>query len=182
MNTTIRLQRFAQEGNAPQEPSQEGGKLSFDDLLKSDPQYKAAYDAKVRKAVESRFRQNKSQKESGDRAVYDRAMAQAKALGISLAREMRNPTFGKLVAQGTPVAAAYELAHRRELLLGAMGYAIRRTGQGLSDALRSGSLRPRENAMSPNQSPTPAPDPRSLTPAQRQEMRQRVARGEKVYW
>ena len=32
-------------------------RLSFEDLLKSDPQYKADYDAKVRKAIDGRFRQ-----------------------------------------------------------------------------------------------------------------------------
>ncbi len=35
------------------------GKMSFDDLLKSDPDYKAAYDERVKTAINGRFRQAK---------------------------------------------------------------------------------------------------------------------------
>ncbi len=57
---------------------------------------------------------------------------QARYPGFQLAKELGNPAFGSLLAAGAPVRAAYELAHRRELILAAMGYAVRpaRPGQG----------------------------------------------------
>lgn len=48
-------------GNAQAEPQAQGQqKMSFDDLLKNDPDYKAAYDERVQKAISGRFKQAKA--------------------------------------------------------------------------------------------------------------------------
>ncbi len=231
-NNGLDLQRFSPESeggttgeNTPSDAGTEmSGDLSFEALLKEKPEYKAAYDARVKRAIEGRFRQMRQLEESHAKAApVLRALAQRYGLSwqegedtqplldalsappqpsreerksklrdqvtamrgrypsFRLEQEMRNPIFGRLLAQGTPVEAAYRLAHQPDALAQAMGYAISRTRQALADQMRSGS-RPPENAMTPRLSPQTAPDPRSLTPLERKNLRSRVAKGEKVYW
>lgn len=224
----LSLQRFSGEGEEtgdttqPDAGAETGGDLSFEALLKEKPAYKAAYDARVKRAIAGRFRQMKELEAHRDRtdpvlkAVAKRygltweaggdtepllkaleaphngpdreqlrsqvAAMRGRFPGFHLGRELENPAFARLVAAGTPLEAAYRLTHERELLERAMGYAIGRTRQSLSDRLRAGQNRPGENGMKPRQSPQAAPDPKSLTAQERKSLRSRVARGEKVYW
>ena len=123
----------------------------------------------------------------GKPPAFAQVLAQAKATqarypGFQLAKELGNPAFGSLLAAGAPVRAAYELAHRRELILAAMGYAVRRARQSMAQEMAQGRRRPAENAMVGHAAPLQAPDPRQLTGDQRRDLRRRVAQGEKVYW
>lgn len=123
----------------------------------------------------------------GKLPAFGQVVAQARETqkrypGFQLAKELGNPAFGSLLAVGAPVRAAYELAHRRELILAAMGYAVRRARQSMAQELAQGRRRPAENAMVGHAAPLQAPDPRQLTGDQRRDLRRRVAQGEKVYW
>lgn len=44
-------------------------KVSFEDLLKSDPEYKAAYDARIKKAIEGRFSKQDEQRKKLDQIL-----------------------------------------------------------------------------------------------------------------
>lgn len=187
------LQRFAEaegEEAAGREEAPDAGvqeeSPSFDELLKRNPQYKAAYDAKVRKAVEGRFR-GMQKREAGDRERLEAILRDAKDLearepGFRLRQELRNPGFSRLLAGGTPVEAAFLLAHQDELLLRAMAFAIHHTRSRTVDGIRSGSLRPREGAAGSHTSAPVTPDPRAMNPRERRALRDAVARGQKVYW
>lgn len=227
----LNLQRFsAEEADTtgvevqPDAGAEKNGESSFELLLKENPQYKAAYDARVRRAVEGRFRQMRQMEERSTRAdsvlsalaekyglawksgedttplldaladetktqreqavgrLRDQVIAmRSRNPSFRMEQEMRNPAFGRLLAHGVPVEAAYELAHRPETIAQAMHYAITRTRQAMADQLRSGS-RPQENGLTPRLSPQTATDPKSLTRQERKNLRDRVARGEKVYW
>lgn len=227
------LQRFSKNAGSEvtgeketSEPDAEASQeeLSFEALLKSHPAYKAAYDAKVKKAIEGRFRQMKElearqeqlapvlealakrygqqwtpetspeeillalQQDTPDRErELEKLQDQVTAIqsiypDFRLDEEMRNPAFGMLAAEGVPLPYAYELAHRQDAIASAMGYAISRTRQALTDQMLSGHLRPQENGLDPRISGAEAPDPRNMTAGERKALRAKVARGEKVYW
>lgn len=235
-NTLPDLQRFAQDAGAalsgesdgaqPDAGAADSGSSSFEELLKSKPEYKNAYDARVKRAIEGRFRQMKqledrqkqaapllkavaqryglnwedgsdiqplmdalqadtapAGRESAKKALMDQVAAiRRQHPGFRLEREMQRPAFGRLVAQGVPLAAAYSLSHQPEAIAEAMGYAIARTRQAMADQLRTGRQRPPENGLHAHLSAPAAPDPKAMSPQQRKNLRDRVARGEKVYW
>ncbi len=230
-NKGFNLQRFAAEEESttgaeiqPDAGAEKTEESSFELLLKENPQYKAAYDARVRRAVEGRFRQMRQLEERSTKAdsvlsalakkyglawkagedtaplldaltdesqnhrqqavgrLRDQVIAmRSRNPTFSMEQEMKNPAFGRLLAHGVPVEAAYELTHRSEAIARAMHYAITRTKSAMADQLRSGS-RPQENGLNPRLSPQATPDPKSMTRQERKNLRDRVAKGEKVYW
>lgn len=74
--------------------------------------------------------------------------------------------------------SAYEAAHHDEMLRAAMGYGVRRAAEKLS---RARMERPAENGAEAQSAAVERPDPRSLSAAERADIRRRVLeRGEKV--
>jgi len=115
---------------------------------------------------------------------YARLVRQAEELkaqypGFDLASEMRNPVFARLTAPGVDIdpGTAYEIVHRHSIR-----EADRFAGlQRAAEAVRSGSLRPAESALSGVHAPAPVrTDPRNLSPDDRRDIRRRVERGERV--
>jgi hypothetical protein len=100
--------------------------------------------------------------------------------GADLEQELDNPAFAQLIANGVDARAAFEVAHLDEIQRGAMAYAVQTSAAKLSASVQANRRRPAENAAG-RQAPASAPfDPRNLTPAQREDIRRRVARGEKI--
>ena len=118
------------------------------------------------------------------RAHYERLSRQAGELkarypGFDLAAEMRDPVFVRLTAPGVDIdpGTAYEIVHRHSLR-----EAQRRADlQRAAEAVRSGSLRPDESALSGVHAAQPVrTDPRNLSADDRRDIRRRVERGERV--
>lgn len=99
--------------------------------------------------------------------------------GIDLQKELENPVFKRLTGPGNnvPVEQAYFVIHKDEILqANAQAQAER-----MSKAIQANGARPTENGLKGNQgAATVKTDPRTLTPADRAEIRRRAARGEKV--
>ena len=99
--------------------------------------------------------------------------------GFDLMAEMKNPVFARLTAPGVGIdpKTAYEIVHKDEILqANAQAQAER-----MSKAIQANGARPTENGLKGNQgAATVKTDPRTLTPADRAEIRRRAARGEKV--
>lgn len=93
-------------------------------------------------------------------------------------REMRDPTFGRLIAAGIDGRTAYAAIHSRELMEQAMRYGARRAGEALSRTVASGGRRIAENGG--GSSAVTRTDPKSLTAEELSEIRKRVQRGEKI--
>lgn len=98
---------------------------------------------------------------------------------FDLSREMANPLFARLTAPEVAIdpATAYEIIHRQSL-----EKARQETRQRqLSQIALSSALRPRENALTGVHAAAPMKtDPRHLSESDRQAIRQRVARGERI--
>lgn len=110
---------------------------------------------------------------------------QAKQLypGLDLRTEMQNPTFARLTSPGVDVdvRTAYEVVHREEMRGAEMQYAAQKSAERMANAIRSGSMRPVENGLQGQQSSGAVKtDPKSLTKADREEIKRRVRLGEKI--
>lgn len=114
--------------------------------------------------------------------------AQAKALGeripnFDLEKELENPAFVRLTAPGVGVSLedAYYTVHRRELEDTALAEKTRQ----ISNAIRSGSLRPEENGTLSHTPSVTTFDYRSASRDQREALKKQIrmaaARGEKLY-
>lgn len=105
---------------------------------------------------------------------------------FDLDQAMADPVFAHLVAPGgVGVEAAWFALHQQELTTLAMEAAVQVTTRKLTDAFRSGSLRPRETGADGPAAPVAPTDYRTATKEQREALKKRIreaaARGEKLY-
>lgn len=201
MKFTWNLQLFASEdAEHPAMPEDTGETAldageqeSFESLIRG--QYKAEFDARVQKILDGRLRglrqeneqlrrektaRKESARQAFSRLSEEEAAVQAVYPTFQWRKEIQNPTFGRLVASGIDARTAYEVVHREEILGGAMAYAVRETTRKLSGAVMSGSARPQESGMGGPGAALHRLDPRSLSQRERQALRDRVMRGERV--
>lgn len=106
---------------------------------------------------------------------------------FDLDTEMGDAQFGHMVAtlqsSGFPNALqiAYEAVHRDEIMSGAMGYAVKRTQQKMSNAIQSGMKRPAENGAGGQQAgAATGVDPSKLTLKQIEDIKMRAQSGERI--
>lgn len=99
---------------------------------------------------------------------------------FNLEGEMEREDFKSLFRAGVPLKTAYEVVHKDELLGGAMARAANATLIKAANAVKTGTLRPAENGNTPTGAPDFSFNPRKLTPEEREDIRKRVARGEKI--
>lgn len=139
-------------------------------------------------------RRNAEQQEAQMRREFASLQQQAVAMqavnpDFDLEREMDNPAFMRLVRSGTPVETAYFATHHREIMenqrrqqLQQTHAAVQQARQMTASAIASGSGRPVENGSVSTAPATHITDPTKLTREQRQEIRKRVSRGERIVW
>ena len=148
------------------------------------------------KAVKQMERENEQLKQREQQSIADQRMRQhfdtlarqadeAKRIypGLDLMTEMNNPTFARLTAPGVgvDVRTAYEVVHRDEMRGTEMQFAAQKSAERVANAVRANSMRPAENGMHSSQTTSAIKtDPRTLTKADREEIKRRVARGEKI--
>ena len=168
-----------------------GEQESFESLIHG--QYKAEFDARVQKILDGRLRslrqeneklrrektlRQESAKEAFMRLGEEEAALRAVYPEFEWRKEIRNPTFGRLVAAGIDPRTAYEVVHREEVLKNAMSYAAKRAKEQTSRAIASGAMRVRENGGR-NVTVT-RNDPKGLTSEDLANIRKRVFDGEKI--
>lgn len=93
-----------------------------------------------------------------------------------LSAELGNRAFMSLLTAGFDPMQAYEAAHYRDLQQAAMQYGMQRTVA----QVQANGMRPQEGALGSPAGRETKIDPRKLTPQQREEIRKRVARGERI--
>lgn len=131
---------------------------------------------------------NQSIQEQRMRAHFDQMAQQTDQVkqlypDFDLLTEMNNPMFARLTAPGVgiDVRTAYEVVHRDEMRGAEMQFAAQKAAERVANSVRSNSARPVENGLNGQQgASTVKTDPRTLTKADRAEIRERVGRGEKI--
>lgn len=102
---------------------------------------------------------------------------------FDLRTELQNPAFARMVAPDSPfsVEDAYHAVHRKEIQAAQMQYAAQKTAENLSNAIMAGQKRPDEAGTSSQAPSVSAFDYRNASREQRQALKNRIRRGEKVY-
>lgn len=157
----------------------------------SEDQAKRVYQTEQRNKQLEKQEQERNE-ELEQRQVFANLVKQGDALkqkypSFDLDREMQNEEFLKMVIPtskgglGIPMENAFYALHKDEIERGAMQYAVQRTAEQISNSIQAGAARPREAGLSSqvgNGSLTV--NPRNLSKEQREEIRKRVQRGEKI--
>ena len=127
------------------------------------------------------------EKTAKDRAsqLYAQWMEQAKNAktvypSLDLRTEMQNQKFVDLLRSNIDVRTAYEVIHKDEILPAAMQFTAKTVEQKLTNKIIANGARPNENGISSQSSAVVKSDVSQLTKADRDEIRRRVARGDKI--
>ena len=94
--------------------------------------------------------------------------------------EMQNPEFVKLLRSNVNVKTAYEVLHKDEIIPAAMQFAAQTVESKIAKKIAAQGARPAENGMSSGSAAVVKSDVSQLSRADRDEIRRRVARGEKI--
>lgn len=127
-------------------------------------------------------RQEQLQQAQQQYARWERQAEEAKLTypGLDLKQECRNDKFMELLKAGVDVGSAYLVLHKDDIIPAAMQHAAKTVSEKLSGKLMAGSNRPSENGTGASGAVITKTDVTKLTKADREEIRRRVARGEKI--
>lgn len=116
-------------------------------------------------------------------AVWEQQAAEAKNLypNLDLNVESQNPQFRQLLFAGIDVGTAYMVIHKDDVMASAMQHTAKTVEQKLANKIAAGNTRPAENGTSGQSAAVIKEDPSKWTRADREEVRRRAARGEKIY-
>lgn len=125
------------------------------------------------------------EKENADRTVAEwiRQSEQVKAMypSFNLEAELQNPRFIELLQlPGVKVKDAFELIHKDEIIGSAMQFTAKTVEKKLTDKIIANGARPSENGISSQSASVVKSDVSKLTHADIDEVRRKVARGEKI--
>ena len=135
--------------------------------------------AQFKAQMEEQKRQENGQK------LYAQWMNQAESTkqvypSFDLKAEMNNPKFVDLLRSNIDVRTAYEVLHKDDIIRGAMQFTAQTVESKLSKKIASNGSRPSENGMNSQSAAVVKSDVSQLSKADREEIRRRVARGEKI--
>ena len=172
---------------------------AFEELIRG--RYKKAFDARVQKILDGRLRKARTEQETLQKvqsenqslragraekakAILDRLEQSAPAItaiypNFDWRKELQNEAFGRLVAAGADPRAAYEVAHREEVLRSAMAYSAGKTREKIALTMAGGGRVPENGSLS-HAAAVLRTDPGKLTPQELKDIRHRVQNGEKI--
>ena len=106
---------------------------------------------------------------------------------FDLRTELQDPAFARMTAPGVGISVedAYYAVHRKAIQTAAMQVTAQKTAQKISNSIQAGQRRPMENGTSAQAPSVTTFDYKHASQEQRNEfkrkLRERMARGEKVY-
>lgn len=99
---------------------------------------------------------------------------------FDLKSEMANPKFVDLLRSNIDVRTAYEVLHKDDIIRGAMQFTAKTVESKIAKSVAAGGARPAENGVGSGSAAVVKSDVSQLSRADREEIRRRVARGEKI--
>lgn len=131
--------------------------------------------------------QAEAEQEEVFRQHFQKLVQQGEAMkgtfpNFDLMTELQNPDFQRLTSPevGVDVQTAFYVVHRNELQPMAMQIGMQQAQARLAQSVASGQRRPRENGVSQGAPLDVRDDPSKLTAKDREEIKRRVQRGEKI--
>ena len=175
-------------------------KITSDNKIYEQRALELGVDPEVARKMDQFDLMEARQKREKERSVQDQAMqrhyaslvTQGETLkqkypNFDLQTELRNPTFARMTAPGVGLSVedAYYTIHRKEIEQAALQATAQKTAQQISNAVRSGTMRPEENGTASHAPSVTSFDYRHASKEQREALKQRIrmagARGEKIY-
>ena len=151
-----------------------GEKLSQDNRWYEQEAAQAGLPVDAMRRIKNAERENALLKQESAQMSF--AEVQQRYPQADLSSELGNRAFMSLLTAGFDPMQAYEAAHYRDLQQAAMQYGMQRTVA----QVQANGMRPQEGALGSPAGQVTKIDPRKLTPQQREEIRKRVARGERI--
>ena len=132
-----------------------------------------------------KMRDEQNAKEAAEKKVagWMEESKQVKAIypQFDLRSELQNSKFAELLrVPGVDVRTAYELAHKDEIIAGAMQFTAKAVEKKVADKIAANGARPTENGLSSQSASLTKSDVSQLSKAELLDIQRRVARGEKV--
>ena len=174
--------------------------INDDDAYYEDKALEMGVSVETAKKVDQMERDNERQKAMEQRTLQEQKIQQhfiklerqgeemKKVFpNFDLRKELQNPAFARMTSPnvGISVEDAYYAIHRNEIQTAAMQVTAQKTAEKISNAIASGSRRPDESGAG-GQAPSVstfdyAKASRDQREAFKRDLRERMARGEKVY-
>lgn len=101
---------------------------------------------------------------------------------IDFSAEIKNPAFRAIITAGGSVRNAYEAVHSTEIQQAVRDKAFKEAQEKLAGSINANAQRPAEGAIANGAAAKVVTDPKHLSKAQREEIKKRVRRGEKIIW
>ncbi len=135
---------------------------------------------RLRSQQEQQFRQEQMDKQY---AMWEQQAEEARKLypNLDMNVEAQNPQFRSLLMSGIDVKTAYKVLHDDEITTQLLQHQAKEVEQKLSNKIAAGNARPAENGSSGQSAAVIKADPSKWTRADREEVRRRAARGERIY-
>ena len=132
-----------------------------------------------------KLRDEQNAKEAAEKKVagWMEESKQVKAIypQFDLRSELQNSKFAELLrVPGVDVRTAYELAHKDEIIAGAMQFTAKTVEKKIADKIAANGARPTENGLNSQSASLTKSDVSQLSKADILDIQRRVARGEKV--
>ena len=175
--------------------------INDDDAYYEDKALEMGVSVETAKKVDQMERDTERQKAMEQRTLRDQMLSQHFASlerqgeelrkifpSFDLGKELQNPSFARMTAPGKGIMSvedAYRAVHRNEIDAAASQVIAQKTAEKISNAIQSRSRRPNESGTS-SQAPSVstfnyAKASRDQREAFKKDLRERLARGEKVY-
>ena len=134
---------------------------------------------RLKNQSEEQYKQEQANKQY---AIWEQQAEQARSLypNLDLNVESQNPQFRQLLFAGIDVGTAYFAVHREDIMSGALHHTAKTVEQKLANKIAAGSNRPAENGASSQSAVVIKSDASKWSKADREEVRRRVARGERI--
>ena len=132
-----------------------------------------------------KMRDEQNAKEAAEKKVagWMEESKQVKAIypQFDLRSELQNSKFAELLrVPGVDVRTAYELAHKDEIIAGAMQFTAKAVEKKITDKIAANGARPTENGLNSQSASLTKSDVSQLSKADLLEYQRRVARGERI--
>lgn len=103
---------------------------------------------------------------------------------LDLEAELQNPetgaTFGRLLRAGVPVQTCFEVAHRDDIMMGAMQYAGQKAADRVAASVQANRARPVENGASASGAASNALNVEKMSKEDRRNLIARARNGERI--
>ena len=128
---------------------------------------------------------DEAQRQENGKKLYATWMQQADEAkkvypSFDMRTEMNNPKFVDLLRSNIDVRTAYEVLHKDEIIPAAMQFTAQTVESKIAKKIAANGARPAENGMNSQSAAVVKSDVSQLSRADRDEIRRRVARGEKI--